>query len=231
VPLEQASTARGAQIIDSNGVGLAAAVRAAGGVPIDGGIVRDDLAAFASALGELAVQADLVLSAGGVSGGDFDFAKAAIARAGGTVHFWKVRCRPGSQLAFGELGGKPWIGLPGNPVSALVGFEVFGRPLVRTMLGDTTPFRRLSRAVLEEPLRGDPDVTLLLRGQLTHHADGPPSARRSGAQGSHIHSSLARADVLLVVPAGITALAAGETVAILPLDDRHGLSAFPDGVT
>jgi molybdopterin molybdotransferase len=226
VPLDAAATVRGAQIVDSNAVALSAAIRAAGGVVIDGGIVADTIEAFATALQDLAAKSDLILSAGGVADGDFDFARPALARAGGEVHFSKVAVRPGSQLAFGAINGVPWLGLPGNPVSALVSFEVFARPIVRRSLGDATPFRRAQRAVLDEAVSPAPDVALLLRGVVTMDHAGLWHVRRAGAQGSNLHAPLARGGALMMIPPSESRLAAGEAVLVLSLDDDGGTSTF-----
>lgn len=119
----------GRRIVSSNSYGLAAAIRACGAEAVDGGIVRDDRAALRAAM-ERAANCDLVITTAGVSVGEADFVKETVAALGGTVDFWRVRMRPGSPMAFGSIAGTPWLGLPGNPVSALVTFMLFARPAI-----------------------------------------------------------------------------------------------------
>lgn len=202
VPATRASEADGARIVDSNGVALAAIVRAAGGTVLDLGIVPDDLEALRAALAQGATAADVVVSAGGIAAGDFDLAKAACAAAGGTIAFWKIAARPGSQVAFGAVRGTPWLGLPGNPVSATLCGELLLRPLVRAMRGDPRPHRALHPVTMRGPLAGDPAVARLVRVTLEERADGGWDARSAGGQASHLVGPLARAQGLVVLPAG-----------------------------
>lgn len=202
VPAARASEADGARIVDSNGVALAAVVRAAGGTVLDLGIVPDDLDALRDALARGAAEADAVVSAGGIAAGDFDLAKAACAAAGGTIAFWRIRARPGSQVAVGAVRGTPWLGLPGNPVSATLCGELLLRPLVRAMRGDPRPHRALHPVVMSGGLAGDPAVARLVRVTLAERDDGVWEARSAGGQASHLVGPLARAQGLVVLPAG-----------------------------
>jgi molybdopterin molybdotransferase len=138
----------GRRIVSSNSYSLEAAVRAAGGEPVPIGIARDDPDALADRLRD-AEGCDLIVTSGGVSVGDFDYTRDVVARLGGELSLWRVRMRPGAPIGFGRLFGAPWLGLPGNPVSALVTFELFGRPLLRTLAGSTRPHRRTVPVVLE----------------------------------------------------------------------------------
>ncbi|MDB4882942.1 MAG: moeA, partial [Gemmatimonadetes bacterium] len=152
----------GKRIVSSNSYALAAAVRAAGGEPVSLGIAVDEPAALAERL-RAAEGCDLVLTSGGVSVGDFDYTRRVVAELGGSLSLWRVRMRPGAPLGFGTLFGAPWLGLPGNPVSALVTFELFGRPLIRMLGGNPKPHRRTTRVSLAEPLHLEAPVTHFLR--------------------------------------------------------------------
>jgi molybdopterin molybdotransferase len=140
---------------------------------------------------------------------------------GATQKFWKLRMRPGAPVGFGLLGDVPWIGLPGNPVSTMVTFELFVRPAIRKMCGHALPFRRSVRAALAEPVSLKPKLQHFLRGILS---DGPAGleARLTGPQGSGILTSMVKANALLVIPEGQFETLAGHAVTAILLDDpRH----------
>jgi molybdopterin molybdotransferase len=216
------------QVIDSNGVVLRRIVEAAGGAVLDLGIVRDDRAALAAAMRDAAARADVIVTAGGVAAGDFDITKGAAVDAGGRVDFWKIRARPGSQVAVGAIGDAVWIGMPGNPVSAAVMGELLLRPLLRAMLGDTRPHRPVLPVQLADAVARDATMTLLLRATLDDAVPSGalPLARLAGAQGSHLLGPLARADVLLVVPPGADA-SAGARLDAIALHDLRGSARVP----
>ena len=209
----------GTGIVNANAHALAALVRAAGGEPVDLGIAPDTAEGVRARLRAARDTAcDVVLTTGGVSVGPRDFVRPAVAALGGTLRFWRVRMRPGGPLAFGTLGDRvPWFGLPGNPVSTVVTFAVFVRPLLRALAGDARPFRRTLRATLAEPLATAAPVTHFLRATLATDDAGALVARLTGPQGSGLLSSVAAADALAVVPAGVRALPAGATIRVLPL--------------
>lgn len=171
------------QIWSSNGHALAGLVREAGGLPVQLGAVADDPEALARAF-RAAMQCDLVLSTGGVSVGEADHVKAVLARLGVEMDFWRVSMKPGKPLAFGVLDGTPILGLPGNPVSCMVNFLQFVRPLIRTMLGDPRPFLPVMQAEMATPWRrrhgGRPE---LVRVRLTREG-GRIVATPTGGQGS-----------------------------------------------
>jgi molybdopterin molybdotransferase len=169
---------------------------------------------------------DLVLTSGGVSVGDFDYTRRVVAELGGTLSLWRVRMRPGAPLGFGTLFGAPWLGLPGNPVSALVTFELFGRPLLRTLGGNAKPHRRTTRVVLAEPLRLEAPLTHFLRVVLEDGEGGTPVARLTGAQSSGMLTSMSSADGLIVVPPDSLDVPAGATLRFIPLDGDLGGSAI-----
>jgi len=210
----------GDRIVSSNSYSLAAAVRAAGGEPVDLGIAPDTPDALAEHL-RRAEGCDLVLTSGGVSVGDFDYTRGVIAQLGGTLSLWKVRMRPGAPLGFGTVFGARWLGLPGNPVSALVTFELFGRPLVRALSGNARPHRRTIAVTLAEPMKLAVPLTHFLRVHLD--SGHPfPLARLTGAQSSGMLTSMSAADALLVVPPDPLELDAGATLRALLLDGDLG---------
>jgi molybdopterin molybdotransferase len=211
----------GNRIISSNSYALSAAVRAAGGEPVPLGIAPDDPLSLAERLRE-AEGCDLVLTSGGVSVGDFDYTRQVVTALGGTLSLWRVRMRPGAPLGFGTLFGAPWLGLPGNPVSALVTFELFGRPLIRTLAGHARPHRRTIGVALAEPLKLGASLTHFLRVVLDGGAGANPVARLTGSQSSGMLTSMSSADALLVVPPESLDLPAGAALRALPLDGDLG---------
>jgi molybdopterin molybdotransferase len=210
----------GTRIVSSNSYSLAAAVRAAGGEPVSLGIAPDDPASLAARLRE-ADGCDLVLTSGGVSVGDFDYTRQVVTALGGTLSLWRVRMRPGAPLGFGSLFGVPWLGLPGNPVSALVTFELFGRPLVRMLAGYARPHRRTIGVTLAEPLTLGAPLTHFLRVVL-ERGDDNPVARLTGAQSSGMLTSMSSADALIIVPPEPLEVPAGAALRALPLDGDLG---------
>ena len=211
----------GTRIVSSNSYALAAAVRAAGGEPVPLGIAPDDPALLAEHL-RAADGCDLVLTSGGVSVGDFDYTRQVVAALGGTLSLWRVRMRPGAPLGFGTLFGAPWLGLPGNPVSALVTFELFGRPLLRTLAGHARPHRRTIGVRLAEPVHLAAPLMHFLRVVLESGDDANPLARLTGAQSSGMLTSMSFADALLIVPPEPLDVPAGAALRALPLDGDLG---------
>jgi molybdopterin molybdotransferase len=184
---------------------------------------------------------DLIVSSAGASVGEFDYTQQVMASLGAEIRFWKVRMRPGAPIGFGVLGGgdsvargtperdslsrgTPWIGLPGNPVSAMVTFELFARPAVRRMLGHERLFARPLPVTLEEPVTTGVRLTHFLRAVVTPRNGGGHSARLTGPQGSGVLTSMALANALLVVPEDRSRVEAGETLSALPLGDEAALS-------
>lgn len=204
------------QIRESNSPYLVAAVARAGGEPWPLGIARDRAEELRTKLRQ-AQSADLILTSGGVSVGDYDLVKQILAEQG-NINFWRVRMRPGKPVAFGMLGETPLLGLPGNPVSAAVTFELFGRPAIRRMLGAL----QIERPVVEVVLAGADirraDRRHFVRARLESRG-GILTATTTGAQGSHIISSLRGATVLLVIREGEGIVRAGEHVEALLLND------------
>jgi len=222
-----ADVVAGRRIVSSNSYSLEAAVRAAGAEPVSIGIGADDPDTLARVL-RGAEGCDVVVTSGGVSVGDFDFTREVVERLGGTLSLWRVRMRPGAPLAFGRLLGMPWLGLPGNPVSALVTFELFGRPLLRTLLGSSRPHRRTVPVVLAEDVALRAPLTHYLRAVLADGDDMRLQARLTGAQSSGMLTSMSTADALLVVPPDPPHRPAGSMLRALPLDgDLGGSASFP----
>jgi molybdopterin molybdotransferase len=207
---------RPGQIRDSNSVYLAAAVARAGAEPWLLGIARDsadDLRAHLNA----AAKADLILTSGGVSVGTYDLVKQVLVEQG-SVELWRVRMRPGKPLAFGTYGRTPLFGLPGNPVSSAVTFEIFARPAIRQMLGCA----EIERPLVEVELGGTAipriDRRHFVRARLSAR-DGRLIATPTGAQGSHRIASLLGASALLVIHEGTGVVEAGALVPALLLVD------------
>lgn len=209
IPAEAAGLRPGA-IYDSNRPMLTAALSDLGAQVIDLGIVGDDARLLRSALGEAAADADVVITSGGVSMGEYDLVKQVLSDLG-HIDFWRVAMQPGKPFAFGFLGKTPLFGLPGNPVSVMVAFEQFVRPALLRRMGASKLFRRRSRGTLAEALSTNPDKTVFVRVTVAEDADGS-LVRRSGGQGSNIIGALAAADAFAVVPAGTADLASGDSV-------------------
>jgi molybdopterin molybdotransferase len=196
------------QIHDANAPSLAAAVIEAGGEPILRGHVGDDPTRVGQALTDAADSADIVLTSGGVSVGRHDHIRAAIEQLG-RLDFWRIAMQPGKPLAVGIVDGRLVIGLPGNPVSALVVAELLVRPLIRSVLGLAGDGRIHVHAVLDEDIRKDPERAAYLRVRV-RQTDAGWAARPAGGQLSSQLRALAAANGLLVVPRGETAGRGGQ---------------------
>lgn len=216
-----AAVRRGERIVATNGYVLGAIIREAGGEVLDLGVAPDDRERIRALMADGAARADFVVTTAGVSVGEHDHTKAIVEELG-RVDFWRISARPGSQLAFGRIGTTPWLGLPGNPVSAAITGELFVRPAVLRMQGAVAVHRAPINVRLGQRVQGAPGTTLLLRARLVPYAGGF-IAELTGPQGSGLMSSMARADALLVIPADAGALDAGAMVAALPL---HGAVAM-----
>ncbi|MDX6243854.1 MAG: molybdopterin molybdotransferase [Frankiales bacterium] len=210
------------QIYDSNGYTLAAAAREAGAIAYRVGPVGDDPRAFIDTIEDQLIRADLVVTTGGVSVGAHDVVREVIGRLG-DVRFSKVAMQPGQPQAFGTIGEDkvPFFGLPGNPVSALVSFEVFVRPAIRRMLGSEPIHRPRVRARLSEALTSPAGRRQFVRVRLAV-VDGEYVAAPVGGAGSHLVAAMAHANALAVVPEEITELPAGTPIPVMVLERRHG---------
>ncbi|WP_447895057.1 molybdopterin molybdotransferase MoeA [Vreelandella sp. GE22] len=207
-----------AGIYDANRFALMGLVREHGATPLDLGILPDDPAALASALGNAAGQCDLVLTSAGVSAGARDFTRTALEELGKLV-FWRVALRPGKPLACGYLGDDqtPFVGLPGNPVAAMVTFHQFVAPLLSRLEGQTPgPARRLT-AVLDARVEGRLARTDLIRGVYRCDTQGRLRVCAVKAQGSGMLTSMVAANCLIELNEALEAAAEGEIVVIQPL--------------
>lgn len=210
----------GRKTASSNTHTLIALVREAGGEPLNLGIARDTAASLREHL-TLAADADLIVTTAGISVGEHDYVRTVLEEMGAVHRFWKLRMRPGAPVGFGLLGGVPWIGLPGNPVSTMVTFELFVRPAIRAMMGHPLPFRRSRPVRLAEPVTLRPRLQHFLRAIVTE-GDGGPEVRLTGPQGSGILTSMVKANALLIIPEGQFETPAGAEAQALVLDDpRH----------
>jgi molybdopterin molybdotransferase len=215
--MEPGEDLQAGKIFDANSYTLRALIHQAGAECIWLGIVADQKTAVLAAL-DSAVnsRADVIISTAGVSVGVFDFIRIVLEEAG-KIHFWKVDMRPGKPLAFGEYQDVPFIGLPGNPVSAFVGFEVFVRPVIRKLLGSASVRRNLIHAVLTEPIDSDGRESYLRA--VIDFRDGQWYARLTGHQGSGNLHSLVEANALLIVPSGVKSLPVGADIEAWVLPD------------
>jgi molybdopterin molybdotransferase len=204
------------QVRDCNRVSLHGLVVKYGAVPVDLGIAGDDARGLRRGL-RAAASCDLILTSGGVSVGEYDLVRRALAELGAEMIFWRVRMKPGKPVAFGLLGGTPIFGLPGNPVSAIVSFEIFVRPAILAMMGRTRLAKPVITAILGERIEKPADRVHLVRARITRRG-GVSVAVPTGPQGSAILRSLTRADGLIVVPARTTVVEAGTPVRVMMLD-------------
>ena len=218
-----AEVVAGRKIVASNRYTLDALVRQAGGIPRHLGNAADTPDSLRAVL-ERGRGCDLLITSAGASVGEFDYTRQVLESLGAELRFWRVRMRPGAPLGFGTLDGMPWIGLPGNPVSAMVTFELFARPVIRRMLGHTRLFRRPLSAVLEEPVSIGARLMHFLRAVTRVRDDGVLTARLTGPQGSGILTSMSQANALLVVPEDRPRVETGERLNVLPLSEEAQLA-------
>lgn len=202
------------QITNTNRYTLLAALDSVGAIGLDGGVAPDERGVLAERL-ERAREADLVVTTGGVSMGAYDLVRSLLEERD-SVDFWQVALRPGKPLIFGSFRGVPLVGLPGNPVSSLVGFELFVKPALRRMQGRKNAEPTLLPAVTEERLGALPGLEQYLRG-VARRESGRLLVKLTGNQGSHVLRSMADANCLVRVLPGDRELAAGAPIEIIPL--------------
>jgi molybdopterin molybdotransferase len=203
------------KIINSNSYTLAGQIIEAGGIPLLLGVAPDDRQEisqrFASGL-----QANMLITSGGVSVGDFDYVRECLEAAGFAVRFWTVALRPGSPVTFGTVGQVPVFSLPGNPVASMVTFELFVRPALLKMHGHTELFRPRHPAIVQDEVEKRRGVRTFLRGVLSQQG-GQSVVTTTGPQGSGILRSMSLANCLIDIPEEVERLQPGDTVQIIPL--------------
>ena len=219
------------KIYDANAYSLAAAVRAAGGIPRILDVALDTVEALTARIHEGIADADLLVTSAGVSRGDFDVVKTVLA-AEGSVGFWTVRMKPGKPLAFGTFAAPgsaqsgrrvPHLGLPGNPVSAMMTFELFGRPALYKMLGrlqhDEAAWQRpMVRATALDAIRNTDGRRFYARCHAEQDADGRWTVRLTGPQGSGVLTSMSLANAYAICPEDVAVIAAGEQCDVMLVD-------------
>jgi molybdopterin molybdotransferase len=212
------------RIYDANAYSVAALVRKYGGIPRILGIARDTVEDLAAKIRQ-GLDADMLVTSAGVSRGDFDVVKDVLAREG-NIDFWTVRMRPGKPLAFGAFtapdGRKvPHLGLPGNPVSSMVSFELFGRPAIFTMLGRSDWERPTVRAISRDYVKNPDARRFYARCIVTRGDDGRWYADLTGPQGSGMLTSMSSANALAVIPEDVRAANPGDEIECIMLDWEH----------
>ena len=207
------------KIYDSNSAGIAASILSAGGIPRILGIAQDTVKSLNNKL-EGIKGSDLVITSAGVSKGDYDVVKDVL-NDKGDINFWSVRMRPAKPLAFGHLNHEgafiPMLGLPGNPVSALVAFEMFARPAIRLMLGLTALDRPVIEGILTNPIFNADERRVYARVEVTK-TNGTYYASPTGPQGSNILTSMSKANGLAICPDNEPTRSTGDKVNIIMLD-------------
>lgn len=204
------------KIVNANSYSLAGQVLEAGGVPQLLGVAPDTREAIRERI-EAGLRADVLVTSGGVSVGEFDYVKEVLDGLGFERLFWKVMLRPGDPIAFGLLGGRPVFCLPGNPVASMVTAELFVRPAIRKMLDHPQVARDTTVATLEEPIRSRKGYRTYVRGVLRRER-GERVVSTTGPQGSGILRSMSRANALIVVPEDVEALEKGDRVEVMLID-------------
>ena len=205
---------RPGQIRDANRYSLSAAARAAGATPVPLGIVRDTAEELRRALREAASKADVIVTSGGVSVGDHDHVKPVVDELG-SMDFWSIAIRPGRPLAFGQIDGTLIFGLPGNPVSSLLGFELFVRPALLKMAGRRLLQRPRVTARLDDTIDTPPGLRFFARGI---YDPATSTVRSTGPQGSGILRSMALANCFIDIPDTVQHVGRGESVTVIRTD-------------
>jgi molybdopterin molybdotransferase len=201
------------QVRDSNAFTVFGALREAGAMPVLAGIVKDDADSLREAVLDYLIQADAFISSGGVSVGERDVVKAAFFRRG-DIDFYRVAMQPGMPQGFGHIEGKPYFGLPGNPVSVFVSFELFVRPAMLKMMGRTQLDRPQVRATLTSDVSG-PKGKMQYARVVVERGDGGWRATPTGGRGSNLISTVTRANGLAMIPPGTETAPAGTPVSVI----------------
>lgn len=215
---------RPGRIYDANAYSVAALVKKYGGIPRILGIARDTVEDLTAKIHE-GLDADMIVTSAGVSRGDFDVVKDVLAREG-SIDFWTVRMKPGKPLAFGAFTAPdgrrvPHLGLPGNPVSSMVSFELFGRPAIFTMMGRSDWERPIIRAITRDTIVNTDGRRFYARCIVTRGEDGRYYADLTGPQGSGILTSMSMANGLTVIPEGLPRADPGDEIDVMMTDWEH----------
>lgn len=213
------------KIVTSNSYTLSSMAAECGALSFQLGIAKDTREALKAKLLE-GLHADVIITSGGVSVGDFDFVKDVLKELGSEMKFWKVAMKPGKPLAFGTIGGKPAFGLPGNPVSCMVCFEQFVRPSLLKMMGHGRIYRPVVDAVLKEDVKKKPGRKHFIRS-FVRLEDGRYTVTTTGDQGSGILKSMVLANGLLIFPDELSTLKAGDTVKVQLIDRTFDYAEAP----
>jgi len=219
--VEVAETPGPGKIRNSNSYSITAQVLAAGGIPVRFAIVADEIHATREAFERAADECDYIVTSGGVSVGDFDYVKPVL-EALGEMTFCKVAMRPGNPQTLGSIRGVPFFGLPGNPTSTYVGFEIFVRPALRKMQGFSALDRPTTTARLAHDVKKKQDRRYYLRGRVEKDPQGGYVASLSGSQSSALLSATHRANCFIVLPHGDGFFTAGSQVECVRLDMEEG---------
>jgi molybdopterin molybdotransferase len=215
----------GQKVASSNTYTMMAMARGAGASPMNLGIARDEPADLRRRLND-AKGADIVVTSGAMSVGEHDHLRSILQEAGADMRFWRLKTRPGAPVGFGLLNGKPWVGIPGNPVSTMVSFELFVRPAIRKLSGHRALFRHTREVRVGEPMSTPPPLTHFLRVRLEEEED-TLVAFLTGSQGSGILSSMAKANALLIVPEDVDGYEVGDTAKVIRLDEVEHVTEMP----
>ncbi len=213
------------KIVNSNSYSLAAQVLECGSVPVMLGIGRDQKAELAEKF-RIARRADVILSSGGVSVGDYDFVKDVMGDIGNAMHFWQVAMRPGKPLAYGSIDGVPLFGLPGNPVSVMVSFEQFVRPYLLRMQGHNRIFRPTLTAVSAQDIKKSSGFKNFIRALVYEKGDAY-IASITGEQGSGILKSMVAANGFIVLSEKDTFIREGDKVTVQLIDETFTRTERP----
>ncbi len=213
------------KIISSNSYSLMSQVKECGATPIQLGIARDRREALEDKFRQ-GTRADMIISSGGVSVGDYDLVKDVLKKMGMKMKFWKVAMKPGRPLAFGMIAGRPVFGLPGNPVSSMISFEQFVRPAILKMMGHQSIYRPIIDAVALENISKKSGRKHFIRAIVTCK-DGVYYAASTGGQGSGILFSMVKADGLVILPEKATEVKAGEKVVVQLLNTNRVFAEKP----
>ncbi|MEE8320186.1 MAG: molybdopterin molybdotransferase MoeA, partial [bacterium] len=211
-----------AQIFSSNSYSLAALVTECGALPRQLDIARDEPEHLTEMI-KNGLKSNVLITTGGISMGDYDYLKDVFGRMEVKIHFWRVAQKPGKPMTFGEKDGTLVFALPGNPVSAMISFELYVRPALRKMMGHARLFRPTVQAVLEEDIRKKRGRRNFIRG-VVRKDDGILYAKTTGEQGSGILRSMSEANGIIILPEDVVGADAGDMVDVYLLDSEEALS-------